>query len=186
MLSSIAEIQSLLPLVRRSPSQNDILRNPGFALAGVSRGWTPRAAAVRRGRELVGLIVAKEKLLPGPRLGVAYADLTFGSTLLGDPTEQRDAFLVALETLLESPGMRGLRLRLRPHSPELEAVRELLASKCLDVHFSRVKDHASLSLPGTYEQLLLSFGNTTRHNFRYYRPAFRGCGSCLFGQSFPG
>lgn len=55
------------------------------------------------------------------------------------------------------------------HSPELAAVRELIASRHLDAGFSRVRDHAVLALPQTYEQLLASFGSTTRHNFRYYR-----------------
>jgi hypothetical protein len=176
VLSSVAEIQSLQPLVRRSLLQNDIMLDPEFFLASVSEGWAPRVVAVRHGNELAGVVCAKERILRGPRLGVVYADLTFGSTLLGDPLEQQDTFLIALETLLASAGTRGVRLRVRRRSPELAAVRKLLASSRLDVHFSRVKDHASLSLPGTYEQLLLSFGYTTRHNFRYYRRRFETAG----------
>jgi hypothetical protein len=176
VLSSVAEIQSLRPLVRRLLPYNDVLLDPEFALASVSTGWAPRVAVVRHGSELAGLVIAKERVFRGPRLGVVYADLTFGSTLLGDPLERRDTFLVALKTLLASSGTRGLRLRVRLRSPELEAIRELLASSRLDAHFSRVKDHASLPLPGTYEQLLLSFGSTTRHNFRYYRRRFEAAG----------
>lgn len=33
-----------------------------------------------------------------------------------------------------------------------------------------------MPLPETYDQLLLSFGSTTRHNFRYYRRRFEAAG----------
>jgi hypothetical protein len=176
VLSSAAEIQSLQPLVRRSLPQNDILLDPEFFLASVSEGWTPRFVAVTHGSELAGVVCAKERILRGLRLGVVYADLTFGSTLLGGPLEQQETFLIALQTLLAFAGTRGIRLGVRRRSPELAAVRKLLASSRVDVHFSRVRNHVSLSLPGTYEQLLLSFGYTTRHNFRYYRRRFEAAG----------
>ena len=176
VLSSVAEIQSLQPLVRRSLLQNDIMLDPAYFLASVSKGWAPRVVAVRHGSELAGVLYAKERALRGFRLGVVYADLTFGSILLGDPLEQQDTSLVAMETLLASAGTRGIRLRVRRRSPELAAVRKLLVCSRLDVHFSRVKDHASLSLPSSYEQLLMSFGYTTRHNFRYYRRRFETAG----------
>ena len=168
-MSSAAEIQGLQPAVRRSFQQNDTLLDPGFFLASVSEGWAPRVVAVRHGSELAGVVCAKERTVCGVRLGVVYADLTFGCMLLGDSLEQQRTFLIALETLLASPATRGLRLTVRQHSPELAAVRKLLASSHLDTRFSRVKKHLSLVLPDTYEQLLLSFGSTTRRNFRYYR-----------------
>lgn len=176
VLSSVAEIRSLQPLVRRLLPQNDILLDPEFFLASLSEGWTPRVVAVRYGSELAGVVCAKERILRGPRLGVVYADLTFGSPLLGDHLVQQGTFLIALEALLAAQGIRGIRLRVRRRSPELAAVRKLLASSRLDVHFTRFKDHASLSLPDTYEKLLLSFGSTTRHNFRYYRRRFETAG----------
>jgi hypothetical protein len=176
VLSSVAEIQSLQPLVRRSLPQNDILHDLEYFLASVSEHSTPRVVAVRHGSELAGVVCARERILPGFRLGVVIADLTFGGTLFGDPLEQQDTFLIALQTLLASAGTRGIRLKVRRRSPELAAVRKLLASSRLDVHFWRVKEHASLSLPSTYEQLLLSFGYTTRHNFRYYRRRFETAG----------
>ena len=173
VLSSAAEIQGLQPAVRRSFQQNDTLLDPGFFLASVSEGWAPRVVAVRHGGELGGVVCAKERTVCGVRLGVVYADLTFGCMLLGDSLEQQRTFLIALETLLASPATRGLRLTVRQHSPELAAVRKLLASSHLDTRFSRVKKHLSLVLPDTYEQLLLSFGSTTRRNFRYYRRRVR-------------
>ena len=176
VLSSVPEIQSLQPLFRCSPLDGDVLLDPNFFLASVSEFFVPRFVAVRHGSELAGVVCAKERITRGPRLGVVYADLTFGSTLFGSPREQQNAFLVALETLLASGGIRGIRLRVRRCSPELMAVRKLLASRRLDAHFSRIKNHATLSLPGTYEQLLLSFGSRTRRNFRYYRRRFETAG----------
>ena len=40
----------------------------------------------------------------------------------------------------------------------------------------RIKEHASLLLPGTYEQFLMNLRRTTRHNFRYYRRRFESAG----------
>jgi hypothetical protein len=176
VLSSGTEIRDLLALPGVSGPRTDILLNPAFFLASVSRKWTPKVVVVRRGSELAGVVAAKERLLCGLRLGIAYADLTFGCALFGDQRDYPDALLFALNTLIASPGIRGIRLRVRRRSPELAAVRELLASTRLKARFSRVKDHASLSLPSTYEQLLRSFGSTTRHNFRYYRRRFEAAG----------
>ncbi len=176
VVCSAPEIQSLQRLVRCSPLRDHTALDPEVFLGSVSEGWTPRVVAVRRGIELAGIVCAKERIFRGHSLGIVYADLTLGSILSGDLVEQQNAFLAALEALLASPGTRGIRLRIRPRGPELAAVRKLLACRRLDVHFSRVKDHASLSLPGTYEQLLLSFGSTTRHNFRHYRRRFETAG----------
>jgi len=169
VLSSEADIQGLRLLINRSQHHSDIMFDPAFYLASLTEGWVPRVVVVRRGSEIAGIVYAKERVLAGHRLGIVYADLTFGSILVGDPLESADTFRVALAALLGYPGIRGVRLRVRRNSPEVAAVRKLLALTRLDAHFSRVNDHAVLSLPRTYEQLLRSFGSTTRHNFRYYR-----------------
>ena len=169
VLSSEAGIQDLRSSINRSQLDSDIIWDPAFYLASLTREWVPRVVVVRRGSELAGVVYAKERVHAGHRLGIVYADLTFGSILLGDPIDHADTVRFALAALLVYPGIRGIRLRVRRHSPEVAAVRQLLALTRLDAHFSRVTDHAVLSLPRTYEQLLLGFGSTTRHNFRYYR-----------------
>jgi hypothetical protein len=176
ILSSSAEIKSLKPFVKRLLALNDILFDPEFFLSSVSSGWRPNVVAVHNQTGLAGVVYAKEKIVLGLRLGVVYADLSWGSVLFGDSTQQQNIFRIALETMLASPGTRGIRLRILRGGPELAAVRRLIACRQLDVHCSRVKDHASLLLPDTYEQLLLSFGSTTRHNFRYYRRRFEAAG----------
>jgi len=176
VLSSPDEIRSLKPFLRRSITQNDILFDPEFFLSSVSRGWEPGVVAVRNQTELAGVVYAKEKIILGYHLGVVYADLSWGSVSFGDSAHQENTFRIAMEKLLASPGTRGIRLRILRGSPESAAIRKLIASRNLDAHFSRVKDHASLALPDTYEQLLHSFGSTTRHNFRYYRRRFEAAG----------
>jgi hypothetical protein len=176
VLDSVPDIRKLRESAGHSLLRTDVLLDPEFFLASLSKGWSPRVVAVNRGTDLVGIVCAKERTFCGLRLGVIHADLTFGSYLLGDPRQRQEIMLFALEKLLASPATRGLRLKVRRGSPELAAVRRLLASTHLDVHFSRLKDHASLPLPDTYEQLLMNFGSTTRHNFRYYRRRFETAG----------
>jgi len=178
ILSSSAEIEGLKPLVKSSLPEYDTLRDPGFFLASVSKGWRPRVVVVHNGTELTGVLYAKERNVSGRNLGLVYADLSFGSLLLGNRSVQEDTFRVALETLLAHPRTCGIRLRILRGGPEVASVRKLLASRRLDVRFSRVKDHVSLSLPDTYERLLQGFGSTTRHNFRYYRRCFEAAGHC--------
>lgn len=157
-------------------SQDDILLDPDFFLSSVSSGWEPKVAAVYNQTRLAGVVYAKEKIILGCHLGIVYADLSWGGVSFGDSVHQEKTFRVAMAKLLVSPGTRGMRLRILRGSPELAAIRKLIASKNLDVHFSGFKDHASLALPETYELLLQSFGSTTRHNFRYYRRRFEAAG----------
>jgi hypothetical protein len=176
VLSSATDIQRLKPSVVRAIPQNDILFDPEFFLSSLSREWGPKVVALYSGNELAGIVYAKESIVSGLRLGVVYADLSFGSVPIGDFIQRQDTFRIALETALASPGIRGMRLRVLRGSPELAAVREIVASRRFDTHFSRVKDHAVLPLPGSYELLLQSLGSTTRHNFRYYRRRFEAAG----------
>lgn len=176
VLSSPDEIRKLRPLVRLSKTQHDILFDPEFYLSSLSNGWEPRVVTVYDRTELAGIVYAKEKIVLGYNLGVVYSDLSWGGVSFGDSVHQENAFRIAMGKLLERPGTRGIRLRILRGSPELAAIRKLIASRDLDVHFSRVKDHSSLELPDTYERLLQGFGSTTRHNFRYYRRRFEAAG----------
>lgn len=178
VLSRTDEIRRLRPFVRCSNSQRDILFDPEFYLSSVSKGWEPRVVAVYNENKLAGVLYAKEKIVLGCHLGVIYADLSWGGVSFGDSVHQEKTFQIAIEKLLSSQGTRGIRLRVLPGSPELAAIRKLIDSRQMDVHFSRIKDHSNLALPDTYEQLLRSFRSTTRHNFRYYRRRFESAGHC--------
>jgi hypothetical protein len=103
---------------------------------------------------------------------------------LGDPTHRQDAMRVAVETLFALPRILGVRLRVLQCSDELEAIRDLAASRSLDAQYSQLehddsplwKYHAHLALDDNYEQFLKRLGSTTRHNFRYYRRRFEASG----------
>jgi hypothetical protein len=175
VLSTPEEIRALSPFVHAS-ARNDVLRSPEFFLKSVTMGWQPRVVLVRDEAGPAGVVYAKERLICGCRLGVMYADLTWGSAPFGDPENLEETFRAAIEALLAFPGARGVRLRILPGSPESQVIRKLTAGRSLDVHFTRIRDHASLPLPDSYEKLLKSFGSTTRHNFRYYRRRFEAAG----------
>jgi len=176
ILSSADEVRSLKPLLRSSMSTDDVLFDPEFYLSSLGRRGKPRVAAVYSGTALIGVIYANLMTFSRYPVGIVHADLSLGAILLGDTRGQVQAFRTALKSLLDRPGTRGIRLRIPRAGPERAAVRQLIGSRKLDVHFRRIKEHAVLCLPNTYEQLLLSFGGTTRHNFRYYRRRFEHAG----------
>ena len=154
VLSSAEEIRLLQPFVgQEETAQNPLLELDVF-LASISREWKPRVAVVRRGEQLKGVIYGKEGMFSEVGLGIIYADLSFGSILLGDAASRPQVFLAGIESLLNLNGIRGIRLRICPNSPEVAAIRELTASRHLDTHYFRVKDHACLTLPDTYARFL--------------------------------
>jgi hypothetical protein len=175
ILSTVEEIRSLKAPVGAA-AQNDVFLDPEFFLSSVGSGWRPRVAAIESSKELAGVVYAKERVVLGCALGVAYADLSWGNLQLGSRFGQERAFRLGIEGLLDAPGIRGIRLRILRGSPEAAAIRKIIATRDLDVYFSRVRDHSVLPLPDTYEKLLKSFGSTTRHNFRYYRRRFEAAG----------
>jgi hypothetical protein len=140
--------------------------------------------AVYSAREVVGILYTKERVISGIPTGVVFADGSLGGILLGNPLHQQNLFRVAMELLLASPRIRGVRLRVLRGSDELEAVKQMTASRSLDTHYSRIKHndstlwkyHAHLPLADTYEQFLKRLGSATRHNFRYYRRRFEASG----------
>jgi hypothetical protein len=185
VLSSKTAICQLRDVARRLTKQDDSMLDPEFFLASVSKGWKPRVVAVYRTRELVGIMYAKERVISDlVPTGVVYADGSLGGMLLVNPLRQQNVFRAAVDTLLATPGIRSLRLRLPQRSETLGGIRQLTASRPVDAHYSRIhyrasplwKYHAHLSLSGSYEQFLKSLGSTTRHNFRYYRRQFEASG----------
>jgi hypothetical protein len=184
LLSSQTAIRQLRSVARRLMHQGETMLDPEFFLASLSRGWRPRVVAVTRTRDLVGIMYAKERVLSGIPTGIVYGDGSLGSLLLGNPLHQQNTLRVAIKTLLGSPGIRGVRLRVLQDSRELDAVRKSVVSGSIDAEYSHVlhndsplwKYHAHLPLADTYDQFLKRLGSTTRHNFRYYRRRFEASG----------
>lgn len=177
MLSSGPEIRRLRDGAARLMPQYEPALDPEFFVASVSKGWRPRAVAVYCAGDLIGILYTKERVISGLATGVVYADGSLGGALLANKLHAKRVFQTGIEALLASPGIRGIRLRVRRDGGEIEAVERLRDSKTVSVRLLPVehnssplwKYHAHLRLASTYAQFLERLGSTTRHNFRYYR-----------------
>lgn len=184
LLSSAAKIRELKQVASQLARHYEPMLDPELFLASISKGWAPKVVLVRTGRDVAGILYAKERVISGIRTGVVYADGSLGGMLLATERHRQDALRVALETLLSSPGIRGLRLRLLRDSGDLDSIGQLAVSRSLDVQYSLIehddsplwKYHAHLPLADTYDRFLSRLGSTTRHNFRYYRRRFEAAG----------
>ena len=184
LLSSGAKIRELKEIASQLARHYEPMLDPEFFLASVSQGWAPRVVVVYRGRDVAGILYAKERVISGISTGVVYADGSLEGMLLAAERNRQDALRIALETLLSSPGIRGLRLRLLRDSGDLDAIGQLVISRSLDVQYSLIehdvcplwKYHAHLPLADTYDRFLSRLGTATRHNFRRYRRRFEASG----------
>jgi hypothetical protein len=185
VLSSNAEIRRLGEVARPLIQEDEATLSPEFFLASMTKGWGPKVVAVYNADDVVGILYTKERVISGIPTGIVYGDGSLGGMLLSNPVHQQNAFRVATEQLLASPGIRGARLLILPFSGEFEAVRQLIASRSVDGQFSPIgrnesplwRYHAHLQLTDTYGQFLEGLGGTTRHNFRYYRRRFEASGN---------
>jgi len=184
LLSAATKILELKEVASQLAQQDEPMLDPAFFLASVSKGWAPRVVVVYTGRDVAGILYAKKRVISGISTGVVYADRSLGGMLLVREQHRQDVFRVALETLLSSPGIRGIRLRLLRDGGDLDAIGQLAVSRSLDVQYSLIehddsplwKYHAHLPLADSYERFLSRLGSTTRHNFRYYRRRFEASG----------
>jgi hypothetical protein len=158
--------------------------DPEFFLPTMSNGWRPRVVAVYSADSVVGMMYTKERVIAGIPTGIVYGDGSLGGLLVSNPAHQQKTFRTAMQGLLASPGIRGMRLRVQRSCSEIDTVRQVIASRSVDGQFSTIehnssplwKYHAHLQLADTYERFLGGLGSTTRHNFRYYRRRFEASG----------
>ena len=184
LLSSHTEICQLREISVRLMQQDEPMLDPEFFIASLSKGWRPRVVVVTRASDVVGIMYTKERIISGIPTGIAYADGSLGGFMLGSPLYRQAAFRIAVETLLSSRRIRGVWLRVLRYSGELEAVRQLVRSRSVDVQYSLIehndsplwKYHAHLPMAHTYDRFLNGLGSATRHNFRYYRRRFERSG----------
>lgn len=182
-LSSAADILQLNDSAGRLTQRYELMLDPGVFLASASGGWRPKVVCVCGASEIVGILYAKERVLYGVPTGIVYADGSLGGFFLASAKCHSNALCIAIEALLDSPGVRGMRLRVLEGSREWHAVTHFADSKFLDVRSTYVaeacrlwKHHAHLPLPDSYNGFLERLGSTTRHNFRYYRKRFESSG----------
>jgi len=184
VLSSVAEIRGLERAAKRLMRTEDTMLSPEFFLASVSIGWRPKVVAVYRECDVIGILYAGERTIKGIPTGIVHADGSLGGILLADPLYHKRAFRTAIEALLASPRIRGMRLRILHSSRDFDGALQLTSSASHDVQYFPITDlnsplwktHAHLPLADTYDQFLKALGTTTRHNFRYYRRRFEASG----------
>jgi hypothetical protein len=184
ILSSSTGILQLGSVARRLAQQDDPMLTPEFFLASLSVGWRPRVVSVCNPRGVIGILYAKERVIWGIPTGIVYADGSLSGTLVANPLQKQNALRVAIETLLASPGIRGVRLRVPQQSAELDAAREMIDTRSPNARYNSSeyhdsplwKHHAHLPLAGTYDQFLDGLGSKTRRNFRHYRRRFETSG----------
>jgi|HubBroStandDraft_6_1064221.scaffolds.fasta_scaffold129859_2 hypothetical protein len=184
IFSSSKTILELGIAARLLAEQDDPMLTPEFFLASLSVGWRPKVVCVYSPRGVVGILYAKERVIWGIPTGIVYADGSLSGALVANPLHKQNALRVAIETLLTSPGIRGVRLRVPQHSLELDAAREMnefrspnARYESSEYHDSPVwKHHAHLPLADTYDRFLDGLGSKTRRNFRHYRRRFETSG----------
>src|SRR5580704_17053474 len=162
LLSSAAEIRELAEVAGQFAQRDEPMLDPAFFLASVSKGWAPKVVLVHTGRDVAGILYAKERVISGISTGVVYADGSLGGMLFVREQHRQDVFRVALETLLSSPGIRGVRLRVLRDGGDLDAIGQLVVSRSLDVQYSLIehddsplwKYHAHLPLTDSYDRFL--------------------------------
>jgi hypothetical protein len=184
LLSAAPKILELKEIATQLTQQDEPMLDPPFFLASVSKGWAPRVVVVYRGRNVAGILYAKERVISGVSTGIVYADGSLDGMLLAREQDRQEVFRIALETLLSSRRIRGIRLRVLRGGSDLDAIGQLVISRDLDVQYSVIehessplwKYHAHLPLADSYDKFLNRLGSTTRHNFRYYRRRFEASG----------
>jgi hypothetical protein len=184
IMSSSKTILELGIAARLLAEQDDPMLTPEFFLASLSVGWRPRVVCVYNSRGVVGILYAKERVIWGIPTGIVYADGSLSGALVASPLHKQNSLRVAIETLLASPGIRGVRLRVPQHSLELDAAREMNDFRSPNAHYESSeyhdspvwKHHAHLPLANTYDQFLDGLGSKTRRNFRHYRRRFETSG----------
>jgi hypothetical protein len=143
VLSSNAEIRRLGEAAKPLIQEDEAMLDPEFFLASMTKGWGPRVVAVYSAGDVVGIMYTKERVISGVPTGIVYGDGSLGGILLSNPVNQQNAFRVATELLLASPGIRGARLRILRSGGELDAVQRLIASRFVDGPCSPLEHNGS-------------------------------------------
>jgi hypothetical protein len=157
--------------------------NPGFFLSSIDRrNWSSAVSVVSTGGTVKGIMYAKERCILGVPTGIIYADGSLGSMVIAGAPNRESVFYAAIDSLLNSPRVQGLRLVVPPNGFELQAILRLLDSGTFDVSYASVKNHAIVLLPSDYQEYVASLSYKARRNVRYYRRQSEGRGELYVTQ----
>jgi hypothetical protein len=131
---------------------------------------------VKRGNQIEGLVYTKERKLAGLPTGMLFGHSTLGTLVVADP-QQREAILEeALNFLLASKRIRGLRILVPPHGFETAVSEAVAARRRVQFSYRTNAYHQVVPLAPSYEGFLNSVSAKARRNLRYYRRRFESGG----------
>jgi hypothetical protein len=168
VLSNRADIEGLGHIASPLLANCEFAATPKFFLAAVDENvWAPRVMIVREADTIIGIVYAKERIFAGLPTGIIFADSTLNSMVVAEPLHRETMLRNCLQTLVDNPRVRALRLLLPQSRSEHSALRGI--SSKIAISKISVKHHSLLPLPASYDSFLGSLGSRTRRNFRYYR-----------------
>ena len=173
--SSGADLTRLSDFVRPL-LRGRVTSDPRFYLASITKAWRPRVIVVSRAGAIIGVVCAKERKIFGVPTGIVHIDTTVNSILADGSIHAESVFEKAIDRLLASPGVRGLRLFVPPGGFEQRVIQRIGGSSSLEKCYQKVDYHVLLRVPPSFERFLDMLGSQTRRNFRYYRRRFEGAG----------
>jgi len=153
IVSTAAKIQDLTAFVRSLAPDPGMLAPHFFLASLLPRSLRPCVVVVSQGRNVAGLLYARERLVAGIPTGIVYGDDTLGTMIVARPEETESVLQCALETLLKHKAA----LRLRVASDRLAFLQVQTAKVNAEIHSHREERHAHLELPRTYAEFLATF-----------------------------
>jgi len=180
-MSSIAVIQSLASddfVASEVPSTDEGLRSLAtrgmnslsFFLSSITPGaWVPRIVSVRKGRDMLGALLLKERRIGGIPSGLLYGDATLDNLVISSERYREAVFETTLGHMLSCPGVRGIRLAIPPNGYEARSLPAICEKRRFEMFSQTSVNHLSLPLQPVYERFVESLGSKTRRNVRYYR-----------------
>jgi len=150
---------------------------PRFFLASITPSlWIPRVVVVKRGNRIEGIVYAKERKLAGLPTGILFGHSTLGTLVVAEPGRREAVLERALDFLLASKRVRGVRILVPPQGFEMAVSRRVASRLHLEISHRTDSNHHSVPLPSSYQAFLSLLSYKARRNMRYYRRRYEAAG----------
>ncbi len=136
-----------------------------FFLASLTNQWRPLLLLHYSGRDIKGVVYAKERRLLGFSTGTIYVDATLPNTILSEGLSRHELLLRSAQSLLAVPRAHSLRMI----APQDMASHLTASLAGLNSMHRPAKLHSILHLGTSYNELVNRLGPHSRRNIRYYR-----------------
>ncbi len=134
--------------------------------------WRARVICIRDTESVLGIVYLKERMVAGVGTRLMHGDSSLRSMVHASEADREDVLSTALRFVCCHMGARGVRIYIQGQGFRSQMFTHLVDHVPVEVSYSPVNRHSSLSLPDTYEIFLQHLGARTRRNFRYYRRRF--------------